>query len=143
MATFKLRRRHLTIHRHPFHTASYKGRSANPRGAQLAYPAVWYLMVDGRRRPVLPCDSPRSLLELDAALRDYAEANTQSPSARKFSTPSAPGAARPQVPGESPADPGPRGALINNIGGHNKITGANYAFNKNETPVCYAPGNHE
>lgn len=79
MTPFKPGRRHLTIHGHPFHFASYKGRSANRRRAQLAYPAMWYLMVDGRRCPVLPCDSCPSALELDAALRDYAEDNAMGP----------------------------------------------------------------
>jgi hypothetical protein len=72
---FKSARRHLIIHGQPFHFASYKGRPANHERAQLAYPAMWYLMVDGGRRPVIPCDSDRTTLELDAALRDYAENN--------------------------------------------------------------------
>jgi len=79
VTTFKPGRRHLTIHGHLFHFASYKGRSANQRRAQLAYPAMWYLMVEGRRWPVLPCDSCGSTLELDAALRDYAEDNAPGP----------------------------------------------------------------
>ena len=79
MTTFKPQQRHLMIHGHPFHFASYQGRPANHRRAQLAYPAMWYLMVDGRRCPVLPCDSSRSPLELDAALRDYAEDNALGP----------------------------------------------------------------
>lgn len=74
MTAFKPQQRHLVIHGHPFHFASSKGRPANRQRAQLAYPAMWYLVVDGRRRcPVLLCDSNRSPLELDAALRDYAE----------------------------------------------------------------------
>jgi hypothetical protein len=72
-------RRHLTIDGHPFHFASCAGRPANHARAQLAYPAMWYLLVDGRRCPVLPCDSSRSPLELDAALRDYVEDNALGP----------------------------------------------------------------
>ena len=79
MATFKSQQLHLMIQGHPFHFASYKGRPANLRRAQLAYPAMWYLITDGRRCPVLPCDPSRSPLELDAALRDYAEDNALGP----------------------------------------------------------------
>lgn len=75
MTGFKPQQRHLTIQGHPFHFASYQGRPANHRRAQLAYPAMWYLVVDGGRSPVLPCDACRSPFELEAALRDYAEDN--------------------------------------------------------------------
>jgi hypothetical protein len=79
MTGFKRQQRHLTIHGHPFHFASYQGRPANHQRAQLAYPAMWYLMVDGRRWPVLPCDASQSPMEVDAALRDYAEDNALGP----------------------------------------------------------------
>lgn len=79
MTGFKRQQRHLTIHGHPFHFASYQGRPANHQRAQLAYPAMWYLMVDGRRCPVLPCDANQSMPELDAALRDWAEDNALGP----------------------------------------------------------------
>ena len=90
MTTFKPGRRQLTIHGHLFRFASYKGRSANHRRAQLAYPPMWYLMVDGRRCPVLPCASCRSPLELDAALRDYAEDNARGPFGAGHSQPHGP-----------------------------------------------------
>ena len=79
MTAFKPQQRHLTIRGRAFHFASYEGRPANYRRAQLAYPAMWYLMVEGRRCPVLPCDSSQSLPQLDAALRDWAEDNALGP----------------------------------------------------------------
>lgn len=85
MKAFKPQQRHLTIRGRPFHFVSYEGRPTNHRRAQLAYPAMWYLMVEGRRCPVLPCDPDRSLPELDAALRDWAEDNTLGPVLGTFS----------------------------------------------------------
>jgi hypothetical protein len=79
MTVFKPQHRHLTIQGQPFHFVSDGGRPSNHRRSQLGYPAMWYLMVAGRRCPVLPCDSSRSPFELDAALRDYAEDNALGP----------------------------------------------------------------
>jgi hypothetical protein len=76
---FKPQQRHLTIRGRPFHFVSQEGRPANHRRAQLAYPAMWYLMVEGRQCPVLPYDSSQSLPEVDAALRDWAEDNALGP----------------------------------------------------------------
>lgn len=79
VTAFKPQQRHVTIRGRPFHFVSFEGRRANRRRAQLAYPAMWYLMVDGRRCPVLPCDASLSPPELDAALRDWAEDNALGP----------------------------------------------------------------
>ena len=62
MTAFRPQQRHLTIQGRRFHFVSYEGRPANHRRAQLAYPAMWYLMVEGRRRPVLPCGGCRQVL---------------------------------------------------------------------------------
>jgi hypothetical protein len=79
VTAFRPQQRHLTIQGRLFHFVSYEGRPANHRRAQLAYPAMWYLMVEGRRCPVLPCDSSQSVPEVDAALRDWAEDNALGP----------------------------------------------------------------
>lgn len=79
MTVFKPQQRQLMIRDRPFLFVSHEGRPANHRRAQLAYPAMWYLMVDGRRCPVLPCDANQSMPELDAALRDWAEDNALGP----------------------------------------------------------------
>jgi hypothetical protein len=89
MTAFKPQQRQLTIRGRRFHFVSREGRPANHRRAQLAYPAMWYLMVEGRRCPVLPCDSSKSLPELDAALRDWAEDNALGPVEGTPSPPSA------------------------------------------------------
>lgn len=76
---FKSKHRRITIRHRLFHFVSYAGRVANFRRAQLGYPPMWYLMVEGRRCPVFPVDVDQSAPELDAALRDWAEDNALGP----------------------------------------------------------------
>jgi hypothetical protein len=79
MSRFKPQQRHLTIRGRLLHFVSYEGSPGNPRRAQLPYPAMWYLMVEGRRCPVVPCDPNHSLPQLDAALCAWAEDNALGP----------------------------------------------------------------
>lgn len=79
MSKFTSEHRRLRIRSRLFHFVSHTGRLANFRLAHLAYPAMWYLMVEGRRCPVFPCDPSQSVPELDAALRDWAEDNALGP----------------------------------------------------------------
>lgn len=79
MSPPKPQQRHLTIRGRTFHFVSYQGSRGNAQRAQLPYPAMWYLMVEGRRCPVLPCDSNLSSTELDAALSAWAEDNAVGP----------------------------------------------------------------
>ena len=79
MSTPKPQQRHLTIRGRVFHFVSYQGSPGNHQRAQLPYPAMWYLMVEGRRCPVLPCDSGLSPADLDAALSAWAEDNALGP----------------------------------------------------------------
>lgn len=79
MTAFHSEQRHLTIRGRSLHFVSQDGRPANHHRARLAYPAMWYLMAGERRCPVLPCDSSLSILDLDAALRDWAEDNALGP----------------------------------------------------------------
>lgn len=72
MSTFKSQQRRLTIRGRAFHFVSYEGHPANPKRGEDAAPAMWYLMVEGRRCPVFPCDADRSEIQLDAALSDWA-----------------------------------------------------------------------
>ena len=79
VTAFKSEQRHLTIRGRHFHFISYEGRPADHRHAQLAFPPMWYLMSEGHRCPVLPCDLSQSPAELSAALRDWAEDNAMGP----------------------------------------------------------------
>ena len=79
MSAYKPQQRHITLHGRSFHFVSYEGRPANPRRAELPYPPMWYLMVEGRRCPVLPCDEGQSVEEIDDALCAWAKDNAIGP----------------------------------------------------------------
>ena len=79
MSSHKPQQRHLTIRGRDFHFVSYQGSAGNPQRAQLPFPAMWYLMVEGRRCPVFPYEATRSLAEVDAALTEWAEDNAMGP----------------------------------------------------------------
>ena len=71
--------RHLTIRGRAMHFVSYEGSRGNPQRSQLPYPAMWCLMVEGRRCPVFPCDANLAPADLDAALLAWAEDNAHGP----------------------------------------------------------------
>lgn len=79
MAPPKPEQRRLTFQGRTFHFVSYQGSPGNAQRAQLPFPAMWYLMVEGRRCPVLPCDATLSATEVDAALLAWAEVNAMGP----------------------------------------------------------------
>ena len=79
MSPPKPQQRHLTIRGRPLHFVSYEGSRGNPQRAQLPYPAMWDLMVEGRRCPVFPCDASLTPADLDAALVAWADDNAQGP----------------------------------------------------------------
>ena len=79
MSAFKPQQRHLTIRGRTFHFVSYEGGPTNRRREQLPDPAMWYLMVEGRRCPVLPLDTSLSASQVDAALSAWALDNALGP----------------------------------------------------------------
>jgi hypothetical protein len=79
MTAFKPQQRHLTIRGRTFHFVSYEGRPENTRRAETSLPPMWFLMVEGRRCPVLPCEVGQPLAEVDAALSIWAEDNALGP----------------------------------------------------------------
>lgn len=79
MSVHKPQQRHLTIRGRTFHFVSYQGSLGNVQRAQLPFPAMWYLMVEGRRCPVFPYEASLSLTEVDAALAEWAEDNAIGP----------------------------------------------------------------
>jgi hypothetical protein len=72
MSRFKPDQRHLTIQGRGFHFVSYEGGPAQRKQAQPADPAMWYLMVEGRRRAVGPCNPQLTSVEIDTALTAWA-----------------------------------------------------------------------
>ena len=79
MSAFKPQQRYLTIRGRTFHFVSYEGRPANVRRAEESLPPMWFLMVEGRRCPVLPWDAGQSLADVDGALTAWAEDNALGP----------------------------------------------------------------
>jgi hypothetical protein len=81
MSAFKPSQRHLAIGGRLFHFVSYEGRRADPRHNRAQEPDMWYLMVEGRRCPVVQCDPAQTELEVDQSLSEWALHNALAPAA--------------------------------------------------------------
>ena len=68
VSTHKVEQRRLNHRGREFHFVSYDAQVANERRGEPAIPPMWYLMNEGKRRPVLPHVPGQELLELDGAL---------------------------------------------------------------------------
>ena len=68
MSTHKVEQRRLHHRGREFHFVSYDAQVANERRGEAAIPPMWYLMNEGKRRPVLPHTPGQELMELDGAL---------------------------------------------------------------------------
>ena len=68
MSSHKVEQRRLSHRGREFHFVSYEAQVANERRGQPAIPAMWYLMNEGKRRPVLPHTPGQEPIELDGAL---------------------------------------------------------------------------
>ena len=79
MSGFKPEQRHLVIRGRPFHFVLYEGRPERPSSKQSASPAVWHLMVEGRRCPVFAFDPRLSAEDTNEALVAWAEDNAIGP----------------------------------------------------------------
>lgn len=79
MSSPQPQQRRLTIRGRVFHFVAYQGSPGNPQRKQPSYPAMWYLMVEGRRCQVLPCDPQLTEQSLDALLSAWVEDNAMGP----------------------------------------------------------------
>jgi len=79
MAAFKPQQRKITIHGRVFHFVTYEGQAENAPRKQVARPDMWYLMVEGRRCPALPCDPTQTEPEVDRFLERWALDNAVGP----------------------------------------------------------------
>jgi hypothetical protein len=79
MSAFKPQQRHLTIRGRIYHFVSYEGTPGNVKRQELPQPAMWYLMVEGRRRAAFPCDPAHSEADIDRALTRWVTANAIAP----------------------------------------------------------------
>lgn len=68
VSTHKVEQRRLSHRGREFHFVSYDAQLANERRGVPAIPPMWYLMNEGKRRPVLPHTPGQELVELDGAL---------------------------------------------------------------------------
>lgn len=68
MSSYKVEQRRLHYRGREFHFVSYEAQVANERRGVAAAPPMWYLMNEGKRRPVLPHVPGQELVELDGAL---------------------------------------------------------------------------
>jgi hypothetical protein len=75
MSAFKPQQRHLTLGGRAFHFVAYEGRLENLNRNQPAEPAMWYLMVEGRRCPVTTFDTEQSLEQTDKILSRWLQQN--------------------------------------------------------------------
>lgn len=73
MSSHKVEQRRLSHRGREFHFVSYDAQVANERRGQPAIPAMWYLMNEGKRRPVLPHVPGQELMELDVALLQWVD----------------------------------------------------------------------
>ena len=79
MSAFKPQQRHLSIRGRDFHFVSYEGGPVRRREGEPIIPAMWYLMVEGRRCAALPWDPAQSLADVDRALERWVADNTTGP----------------------------------------------------------------
>ena len=75
MSAFKSQQRLLNIRGRAFHFVSYEGQPANAKRGEEASPAMWYLMVEGRRCPALVWEQNQSLDDVDRDLTKWAAEN--------------------------------------------------------------------
>jgi hypothetical protein len=68
VSSHKVEQRRLHHRGREFHFVSYDAQIANERRGEIAIPPMWYLMNEGKRRPVLPHVPGQELMELDGAL---------------------------------------------------------------------------
>jgi hypothetical protein len=73
VSNHKVEQRRLSHRGREFHFVSYDAQIANERRGQPAIPAMWYLMIEGKRRPVLPHVPGQELMELDVALLQWVD----------------------------------------------------------------------
>ncbi len=79
MSAFKPQQRHLAIDDRTFHFVSYEAQPPNARRGELGSPAMWFLMVEGRRCPALDYDPEQTLTDVDVALEQWVQANALAP----------------------------------------------------------------
>jgi hypothetical protein len=73
VSSYKNEQRRLSHRGREFHFVSYEAQAANERRGEPAVPPMWYLMNEGKRRPVVPHVPGQTLVELDDALLQWVD----------------------------------------------------------------------
>lgn len=73
LSSHKVEQRRLNYRGREFHFVSYEAQIANERRGVEAAPPMWYLMNEGKRRPVVPHVPGQELMELDGVLLRWLE----------------------------------------------------------------------
>ena len=79
MSAYKAEQHRFLLHGRDLHFVSYEGTPANAKHGQDAIPAMWYLMSEGKRHPVMLHVVGQNPEELDRELRHWAEENAFGP----------------------------------------------------------------
>ena len=75
MSAFKPQQRHLALGGRVFHFVSYEAMPANARRQEEAQPAMWCLMVEGRRMPAVAWQADEGVEATDRRLEAWVAAH--------------------------------------------------------------------
>jgi hypothetical protein len=78
VSSYKFEQRRLIHRGREFHFVSYDAQIANERRGDVAMPPMWYLMNEGKRRPVMEQIPGMAIEDLDRALLAWVEAEIYS-----------------------------------------------------------------
>ena len=78
VSSYKFEQRRLIHRGREFHFVSYDAQIANERRGEVAMPPMWYLMNEGKRRPVMEQVPGMVTEDLDRALLAWVEAEIYS-----------------------------------------------------------------
>ncbi len=79
MSSYKIEQRRILHRGREFHFVSYEGRIANERRGEDALPAMWYLMSEGKRQPVMPQVLGQDATDIERALVRWVDEHVFSP----------------------------------------------------------------
>ncbi len=71
MGAFQTPQRYLTIRKRQFHFVAYEAIPGNPKRSVIPSPAMWFLMVEGRRLPVMPYEKDQPDEAVDQQLTQW------------------------------------------------------------------------
>jgi hypothetical protein len=79
MAVFQPRQQRLVIRKRQFHFVAYEATPGNAKREEEPTPAMWFLMVEGRRCPAIPFETSQPEDQVELALTRWVKANALGP----------------------------------------------------------------